>query len=69
LTIGNESGAIYMAGPFEMKPKGYYALEESVSAYGDFCDGVKKSAIVINEVDFADGSEWKLKDSGNGRIK
>ena len=48
-----------------IKPKGYLTHEDDVSAYGDFCDGVWKRAMVIDEVHFADGSKWKLKHSGN----
>ncbi|MGA7930922.1 MAG: hypothetical protein WCA20_33640 [Candidatus Sulfotelmatobacter sp.] len=48
-----------------IKPKGVLAHEVSDSAYGDFCDGVWEQSMVIEEVHFADGSKWLLKQSGN----
>jgi hypothetical protein len=69
-TIGDESGAIDFGGPYQIAPKGYIALDQGFSAYGDdFCDGVRQRAlaIAISEVDFADGSKWKFKQSGDGK--
>lgn len=63
--IGDKSGAAYFSGPYQIAPKRYLALEESISAYGDFCDGIWKNAMDIEEVDFDDGSKWELKQSGN----
>jgi hypothetical protein len=65
LRIGDEAGAVTMAGPYEIRAKGYLALEESVSAYSDFCDGIRKHAMVIEDVSFADDSKWEFKQSGD----
>lgn len=67
MKIGNESvsGAVVLAGAHQIAPKGYLALEESVPVYVDFCDGIWKHAMVIEEVDFADGSKWEFKQSGD----
>jgi hypothetical protein len=54
-------GLTEMAGPYQIKPKGSLTLEQDVSAYGDFCDGVWKHEISVTEVSFADGSTWELK--------
>ena len=60
LRIGDDEGATVMAGPYTIKAKGYLALEESVSAYADFCDGIRRHAMVIEDEDFADGSKWQF---------
>ena len=65
LRIGNEAGFVGMGGPYQIEPKGYLALEQSVSAYGDFCDEAWKNAMAITNVSFADGSEWKLMAAGD----
>jgi hypothetical protein len=43
---------------------GYLALEESVPAYADFCTGIRRHAMVVEDVSFADGSKWQLKEPG-----
>jgi len=65
--FGNESvsGLVALAGAHQIAPKGYLALEETVPVYGDFCDGIWKHAMVIEDVDFADGSKWEFKQSGD----
>jgi hypothetical protein len=65
LRIAADEGATIMAGPYTIKAKGYLALEESVPAYTDFCNGIWRYAMVIEDVDFADGSKWEFKQSGN----
>ncbi|MGB9491504.1 MAG: hypothetical protein WCA92_13660 [Terriglobales bacterium] len=65
ITIAGQPGGVYWSGPYVIKPRGYLAHEYSVSAYGDVCGGVWKHAMIIQEVHFADGSEWKVKQSGN----
>jgi hypothetical protein len=65
ITITDALGGTYWSGPYEIKPKGYLAHEDTVSAYSDFCDGTWKHVMVIQEVHFADGSNWKLKQSGD----
>jgi hypothetical protein len=64
LRIGDDKGAVVMAGPYTIKAKGYLPLEESVAAYADFCEGIWRHAMVIEDVDFADGSKWEFKESG-----
>ncbi len=59
--IGDESGANDFGGPYQIAPKGYLALDEDFSAYGDFCNGVRQHSMVVREVDFADGSKWEFK--------
>jgi len=59
ITMINGRGAIDFGGPFEIEAKGEMALEQSASAYGDFCRGIDKQALFVEEVDFADGSKWK----------
>jgi hypothetical protein len=61
--IGDDSGAVYMSGPYEIEPKGDLTLKEDVAAYADFCDGIRKHAMVIEEVHFAGGSKWEFKQS------
>jgi hypothetical protein len=63
--IGGESveGFTEMEGPYKIGPKSNITLEEDVTAYGDFCDGVWKQKIVVREVSFADGSRWQLKEA------
>ncbi len=63
ITIVGLPGGHYWSGPYDIKPKGYLAHEDSVSAYGDFCDGIWKQVMEINEVHFADGSKWEFKQS------
>jgi hypothetical protein len=60
--IGDESGSTEMAGPYHISAKGLVTLEETVTAYGDFCNGVWKQPIIIRRVTFADGSEWEFKE-------
>jgi hypothetical protein len=62
IRIGDESGASDMSGPYDISAKGFLALEEDFSAYADFCDGVRKQRIVIQDVSFADGSEWEFEE-------
>ncbi|MCU1249483.1 MAG: hypothetical protein JWQ49_2512 [Edaphobacter sp.] len=61
MRIGDESGAVDFSGPYQIKPKGYLTHEESVAAYSDFCEGIRKHPMVIEEVSFADGSKWESK--------
>ena len=65
IRTGNKTGASEMAGPYQIKPTGYITLEQSVTAYGDFCDGPFKDAMVVKRVSFADGSEWQFKEPGS----
>ena len=37
--------------------------EDGVAAYTDFCTGIRKHAMIIEEVHFADGSKWEFKQS------
>jgi len=62
LRIGDDEGATVMAGPYTIKAKGYLALEESVPAYADFCNGIRRHAMVVEDVSFADGSKWQFKE-------
>jgi hypothetical protein len=66
--IGNESGTAEMSGPFELEAKKQISIEETVAAYGDFCGGLFKDAMVVKDVSFADGSGWEFKKPvGNDR--
>jgi hypothetical protein len=65
MRIGDESGATDWGGPYQIEPRGYLAHEEDVSAYGDFCAGIRKHPMVVVDVSFADGSKWELKSPGN----
>jgi len=65
LTNASQPGGMYWQRPYVIKPKGFLAHEVSNAAYGDFCDGVWEQSMVIEEVHFADGSKWLLKQSGN----
>jgi hypothetical protein len=65
MRIGDESGSVDSTLPYQIEPKGYLAHEESVSAYSDFCAGIRKLPMVVMEVSFADGSKWELKSPGN----
>lgn len=53
-------GAIETGGPHRIEPKGTITFEMDDTAYGDFCEGVRKSEIAVTEVKFADGSQWQL---------
>jgi hypothetical protein len=64
--IGDKAGFTEMDRPYHLEPKGNLTLEQSVAAYGDFCNGVWKQAIVIRDVSFADGSKWEFKESVGG---
>jgi hypothetical protein len=66
-----EEGAVAMSGPYQISPNGHLSLEQDVPdvpAYVDFCAGVWKSAIIITNVSFADGSKWEFNESA-GRQK
>jgi hypothetical protein len=64
IRIGDESGAVDMSGPYHISAKGFLTLEETVTAYADFCNGVRKQPIVIQDVSFADGSKWEFNEPG-----
>lgn len=61
LIIGDKSGSSGMSGPYELDAKGQISLEETVPAYGDFCSGLFKDAMVVEHVSFADGTTWEFK--------
>jgi hypothetical protein len=61
LRIGDETGETDMAGPYEIEPKGQFAEEVDTTAYADFCEGIRKRTMTIEEVNFADGSKWESK--------
>ena len=61
--IGDKSGATGMSGPYELEPKGHMSIEDTdVGAYGDFCSGPFKNAMVVDWVSFADGTTWEFKE-------
>jgi hypothetical protein len=62
VTIGDKSGFAGMSGPYELEAKGQISLGETVAAYGDFCRGPFRHAMVVNDVSFADGSKWEFKE-------
>lgn len=52
------------AGPIQ--PKGQRTVEDAgFSPYGDFCEGTWKQTMLVEEVDFADGSKWEFKQRAN----
>lgn len=59
----NGPGEEDIQGPFGIEPNGRTSVQEGSTGYGDFCDGIPKSAMVVVRVDFADGSRWELKES------
>jgi hypothetical protein len=66
VTIGDKSGFAGMSGPYELEAKGQISLEQTVAAYGDFCRGPFKDAMVVTDVSFADGSKWQFKEPAGG---
>ena len=64
LRIGDETGETDMAEPYEIAPKGRLTEEGDTTAYADFCEGIRKQTMTIEEVHFADGSKWEFKAPG-----
>ena len=60
--IGSKSGFSGMSGPYELEAKGQISLEETVAAYRDFCSGLFKDAMLVEEVSFNDGTKWEFKE-------
>jgi hypothetical protein len=63
LRIGDETGETDMAGPYEIQPMANLAEKTDSTAYADFCEGIRKPTMTIQEVHFADGSKWEFKQS------
>lgn len=61
--IENGPGEVDTMGPYQIEPKGLITQEQSVTAYGDFCQGISKHAMLIDGVHFADGSKWEFKEA------
>ena len=53
-------GAVIKSGPQNIPPHGYVRGELDTTAYGDYCAGIYRDRLFIQEVRFEDGSEWKL---------
>jgi hypothetical protein len=52
----------HLLGEGPIAPKGELTETDSgFSAYGDFCEGMYKQRMLIEDVDFADGSKWEFK--------
>jgi hypothetical protein len=62
MRIGDERGEVDFSGPYEIKPKGHLAQEQSIAVGGD-CERVNKNAIIVVVVSFANGSKWESKQS------
>lgn len=60
--INNGPGEVDTMGPYQIEPKGQIAEEQTVTAYGDFCQGISKHAMIIDGAHFADGSKWEFKE-------
>jgi hypothetical protein len=60
--ISNGPGEVDMQGPYQIEPKRQISEEQSVNAYGDFCQGISKHAILVNGVHFAGGSKWEFEE-------
>ena len=65
--ITNGPGAVMWSRPDEIAPKGEFAGEQDTTGYGDFCNGIDKNEIVVDEIEFADGSKWKFKESAQSK--
>jgi hypothetical protein len=58
----NVPGETDWQGPYQIEPRGQIAGEQDTTAYGDFCNGISKNEMLVDEIHFADGSKWKLKE-------
>jgi len=60
--VDNGPGEIDIQGPYQIAPKGKIAKEESLDALTDMCGVASKNAILVDRVEFADGSKWEFKE-------
>jgi hypothetical protein len=65
--ITNGPGEEDWSAPYQMEPKRQISEEQSTTAYADFCEGVSKNEMVVQEVDFADGSKWEFKEPAKSK--
>jgi hypothetical protein len=65
LRLYSNGGEIIYGTPADLEPGASRADKMDSSRYVYFCDGVTKDNLIVDEVDFANGSEWHLSTQGS----
>jgi hypothetical protein len=59
LRLYSDGGSVIYGSPGDIKPGGSRDDKMDSSRYVYFCDGITKDNLIVDDVQFADGSQWR----------